>query len=107
MTLATEKDIEDFSSEVKEQLGSNLEELILFGSYATDEYVPGSDIDIAVIVRDTEKVDEEVLWDTVEDYRIERGLRFSPKVFEKEEFRRKLGEGYSFYEEVDAQGVRL
>lgn len=52
--------------------------------------MPGSDIDIAVLVNEKEQDDREILFDIADKFR-ERGLKFSPRVFEQEE--RFYGEG--------------
>lgn len=107
MSLARRSDIEDFADDLREALGDRVEEVVLFGSYATDEYVPGSDIDIAVIVSRVEGGDDERVWDIAEDYRSQKDLNFSPKLFEKREFEEKLEKGFSFYREVREQGVEV
>ena len=107
MSLADRSDIEDFVDRVEEVLGERLKEAILFGSYARDDHVPGSDIDIAFLAAEIEEDDEEKIWNIVGDFQEERDLYFSPKMFRKEVFEQKIEEGYSFYTTVSEEGVRL
>lgn len=44
--------VAEFAEKVRAQLGAGLTEMRLFGSKATGQDVPGSDIDILVVVRD-------------------------------------------------------
>lgn len=107
MSLASEEDIERFAERVREELGDRVERVILFGSYATDEYVPGSDVDVAVILSEVRQEDDRELWDIAEDFRFEEDLNFSPKIFESAEFDEKVRKDYSFYNEVSEKGVEI
>jgi len=69
------------------------------------EGVPGNDIDIAVIVSEKREGDREKLQDIAGDIFLDRGVQFSPRVFEQDEFEEKAEEGYSFYENVAHDGV--
>ncbi|MFB6245543.1 MAG: nucleotidyltransferase domain-containing protein [Candidatus Nanohaloarchaea archaeon] len=107
MSLVEREEIERFAEKISEEVGESLEEIILFGSYATDDYVPGSDVDLAVVVEDKSSVDEKKLWSLAEEFQSRYGAVFSPKVFEKEEFDYKVKCGYSFYSEISEEGVKL
>lgn len=43
--------LEDFVSDLKEEFKENLVEAILFGSYARGDAVPGSDLDVLVVLK--------------------------------------------------------
>jgi predicted nucleotidyltransferase len=107
MSLAERSDIEDFVDRAEEALGERLEDAILFGSYARDEHVPGSDIDIALLVAEIEEDDEQNIWNIVGDFQEDRDLYFSPKLYRKDVFEEKVEEGYSFYTTVSEEGVEL
>jgi len=77
----------------------------LFGSYATDDYVPGSDVDIAVRLTEKRQEDEQRTWDIAEQFH--REIRFTPKLYTERQFRKKVDEGFSFYLTVEEQGVKL
>jgi predicted nucleotidyltransferase len=105
MKIATRNDIEDFVEELKDVLGDSFEEAVLYGSYARDEYDTGSDVDLAVIV--SGEVDEDEVFRIVDDFRRQRSLAFSPRFFEREEFKSKREKGYSFFRNVDSEGVEI
>lgn len=108
MSLATEKDIQDFVSELNDIFGQRIEKVLLFGSYARDEHVPGSDIDLLVLLEDeVDKEDRVKAGDLTAKYFEERDLFFSPRLVNVKEFQRKKEEGYSFHEEVSEQGVEI
>lgn len=105
MKIANQSDIEDFVSEVEEELGGVFEEAILYGSYARGEQDIGSDIDLVILV--SEPVDESEIFKIVDRYRFEKDLDFSPRFFLKDEFEIKVEENYSFYKNVADEGVEI
>lgn len=108
MSLASEEDIEEFVEELRELFDGRIDEIMLYGSYAKDEYVPGSDIDIMVLLNDKpDAEDRKAAEELVADYFMEKDLMFSPKLMKKEEFKQKKDEGYSFHTEVAEQGVDI
>lgn len=107
MTLASKSDIKEFADEIRKELGERVEQVILYGSYATDEHVPGSDIDIAVIVNEKKEDDREKLFEIADKYRWEKDLFFSPRVFKKTEFEEKISEGSSFHRNVESEGITV
>ncbi|MFB6192890.1 MAG: nucleotidyltransferase domain-containing protein [Candidatus Nanohaloarchaea archaeon] len=108
MSLASEEDIQDFVDEVRDSFGDRISEIMLFGSYARDDYVPGSDIDILVLLNDeARKEDRDRAGELTGKYFEEKGLFFSPKLMNAEEFQEKKEEGYSFHQEVAEQGVKM
>lgn len=108
MSLASEEDIQEFVEDLRESFGDRVEELILFGSYARDEHVPGSDIDILVLFKDeVRKEDRDKAGELIGKYFEEKNLFFSPKLMNAEEFHQKKERGYSFHKEVSEQGVEI
>ncbi|PSG99763.1 MAG: hypothetical protein BRC28_03005 [Nanohaloarchaea archaeon SW_4_43_9] len=71
------------------------------------EYVPGSDIDLIILVSKKNEEDEKKLWNIVEKYQSSRDLQFSPKLYKKKYFEKKVEQGFSFYNEVIDQGVEV
>jgi len=78
---------------------------LLYGSYARDEPVPGSDIDLAILVDERHDDDRKRVQEIAGDWFVDRGLRVSPRVFETAAFRRKVEAGYGFHSNVAAEGV--
>lgn len=107
MKLASMQDIEDFAEEIRETLGGRVVDIILYGSYARDDYTPGSDIDLIVLVEEGKQGDEDRIFDIVEDYRSERDLMFSPRIYTEKEFNSKRKEGYRFHKNVAKEGVHI
>ncbi|MFB6144317.1 MAG: nucleotidyltransferase domain-containing protein [Candidatus Nanohaloarchaea archaeon] len=106
MKLASEKDIEEFVEEAEERLDAEVEKAVLFGSYAREEHVPGSDIDILFVVEEVNEEDKEVLNGVQREF-LKRDLLFSPKLISGKEFERKVDEGYVFHESVEEEGVEI
>jgi predicted nucleotidyltransferase len=107
VSLTDRQTIQEFAADLKEEIGDNLEEIKLFGSYATNEYVPGSDVDVLVLVENTEELDKKGVWTIAEEYSHREDVPFRPKVFEAQEFKRKLRQGYTFHTEVEDQGIEI
>ena len=107
MSLVRKNVIEDFADSVREILDDNVSEIILFGSYASNDFVPGSDVDIAIIVEKEGKSDEEKIWDLAEKYRAKHGVEFMPKIFEKKFFNQKIDQNFKFYSEIAEEGLEI
>lgn len=107
MYIASEEDLEKFVSEIRELLDSQVEDIILYGSYAREEHTPGSDIDILILVSDSEDIDRRKVSEVAGRYFTEENLLFSPLIMEKEEYEKKLEENYTFHRNVDEEGVKL
>lgn len=107
MSIATRGDIDRFVAEVEREFGDRLDRVVLYGSYARDEPVPGSDVDVAIMVTEKRRDDRERAFDVARDFILDEDLRFSPRVFETAEFERKAEEGYGFYQNVREEGVEM
>lgn len=107
MSLASEDDIENFAGDVREELGDRVEKIVLYGSYARGDYVPGSDVDIAVLVSEKKEDDRKKLFELAEDYRWNQDIFFSPRVFEIDKFKERARSSPGFYSEVNKEGVEI
>jgi len=107
MSLASKQDIDHFVKEAEEILGDRLEDVILYGSYARKDYVPGSDIDILFLVTDKEDNDWSKVSKKGNKYFLDKNIRFSPKILEKDKFENRKNESAGFYNEVSEEGVKL
>lgn len=66
--------------EIHSIYGTDLEKIVLYGSYARGEQTEDSDVDIALFVKDNicdEEAKHDVLTDIVVDYELARGITFS------------------------------
>jgi predicted nucleotidyltransferase len=105
--LASEDDIQDFAKEVREAVGGRAEQVYLFGSYAMDEHVPGSIIDLMVLLSEMDEEAERDIWKIADKFFRNRDLHFTPKIYAKSDFEDKVEKGYSFYSEVAQEGVEI
>ena len=107
MSIASEKDIKEFVEDASTVLGDRVEEVILYGSYAREEHVPGSDVDIMFLVDSKERDDWNKISKIAGNYFLENNIRFSPKIIEKELFNERKNESAGFYSEVAEEGVEI
>ena len=108
MSLASDQDIEEFADDLRDVFGDRVDDIMLFGSYARGEHVPGSDIDILVLLEDEVTADDrKAAGELTAEYFESRDLFFSTTVLNSDEFHDKKKEGYSFHEEVAEQGVSV
>jgi predicted nucleotidyltransferase len=107
MGLASKEDINEFVEDASTILGDRVEDIILYGSYAREEHVPGSDVDILFLV-DSKKQDD---WNKISkiagNHFLDKNIRFSPKVVEKKLFDERKNESAGFYSEVAEEGVEI
>lgn len=101
------EDIQEFVGQAEDILGQRLEEVILYGSYARGDYVPGSDVDILFLVSEEDKDDWKKVSKMAANFSLERDVKFSPKVMEKKKFDERTDETAGFYSEVSDQGIKL
>lgn len=107
MSLAEKEDIREFADKVRNALGDRIQEILLFGSYARDEHVPGSDVDVAIIVTEKKDGDEDKIWEIAGDYLMRDEIHFMPKIIEKDHFENKVKDGFRFYKNVREEGVTI
>lgn len=70
--------IEELISDLKLLLGSDLEKIILYGSYARGKYEKHSDVDLLILTKKTPaKYIEDKLTEITSDYLVEKGVLFS------------------------------
>lgn len=106
MRAASREEIEDFADLVKEVLGDRLEKVMLYGSHARGEALPGSDVDIAVFVSEKQKGDREKLQELRKDFLLEDEIYFSPRVFEIDRLKNRASEN-SFFGRIQEEGIEI
>ena len=107
MLMAKQKHLKSFADEIRSLFGDRVEKILLYGSYARGEESPGSDVDIAVLLAEKRREDRKKVQELAEEWMQETELRFSARVFEKDDFDEKVEEGYSFYKNVKEEGVEI
>ncbi len=103
--------LEAFSKSSRKHFGDELEEIILFGSYARGDFDEESDVDIAIIMKIPHESENkfnkqivEIMSDLYEDYGYSTVL--SPIVISMDFFE-KWKHDLPFYRNVDREGVRI
>lgn len=101
--------IKEFARQVKEILGENLVQVILYGSYARGDYRENSDIDIMILTRLTDQQIEQIenrIYDLAFDFQMEYFIDISVVIKNEEQFNYWLG-ALPFYDNVKKEGVVL
>ena len=96
-----------FKREIPLSVSQHIVRILVFGSYARNEALPDSDLDIAVLVK---RICPEVI-ETLDDcaYNVMWEFDFDPvislKVFEESSFLEAAEKGFSFYRNVLQEGM--
>jgi uncharacterized protein len=93
--------------EIPSSLRKNIVRILVFGSFARDEAVRESDLDLAVLVKKKDVGSVQMLDDCA--YRVMWEFDFDPvislKVFSEDEFYEAIRLGFSFYRNVIEEGI--
>lgn len=101
--------MDEYVEAVKDIYGSNLQRIILYGSYARGEATESSDIDIMILVSLDDlsiKNYSDKLSDITFDINLDNDLMIMPIVKNEEHFNKWIG-AYPFYRNVEKEGVSL
>lgn len=99
----------EYLSKIQKIYGSHLKSVILYGSYARDDYTSDSDVDIMILVDLPEdKMDQysDALSELGFDYNVEHDIWMMPVVKNVEHFKHWVF-AYPFYKNVQKEGVIL
>jgi len=101
--------VKEFKSRIPKNIKKHLEKIIVYGSRARDREDEFSDLDIAVIVDKKgsalEKELEEIAYQVMWEYDFKPLI--SLKLFSKSDFNQALRNGFSFYRNVEREGIVL
>lgn len=101
--------IEQYISEIKKIYGSYLRQVILYGSYAREDFGPDSDIDIMILLDlsdlDAKAYGQQLSYMTY-DFNLEHNLDIKP-IAKSEEHFKKWMVNYPFYANIHKEGVVL
>lgn len=98
-----------FMDELQRRLGDSISKIILYGSYAREDYREDSDIDIMILTSLTEsgiRGIENKVYDLAYDYGLEYGVAISVNIKNEEHFNYWLG-ALPYYDNIKREGVVL
>ncbi|MCM1134440.1 MAG: nucleotidyltransferase domain-containing protein [Clostridium sp.] len=98
-----------FIGEIQKRLGGLINKIILYGSYAREDYRENSDIDILILTSLSEseikKIENEV-YDIAYDYGLEFNVLISVNIKNEEHFNYWLG-ALPYYDNIKREGIIL
>jgi len=101
--------LQEFQKKIPESTRSHIRQLTLFGSAARGEDQPESDVDVLVLLDEkAQQIDEalrEAAYQAMWTCDFQRLL--SLKILSLTEYEDRLAKGYSFYQNVEREGVPL
>lgn len=98
-------------SEIKEKLQpeirNHIRQIILFGSRVRGEDTPDSDLDILILVDQTNPTFEKELEESAYQVMWDHNFRpiLSLKIYTEDHFQKGLSKGYSFYRNIQKEGI--
>jgi len=101
------KAIEEFSKRIKDELGSNLMEMKLFGSKAKGKNMPDSDIDILIITEETNENIKDIIFDITVDVNLTYDVVICPIIIAYKLYTDPLANQTNFYKAVQEEGLTL
>ena len=101
--------LQAFHERISESVRSHIQHLILFGSAAREEDQAESDVDVLVLLDEKSQEREEVLREAAYQAMWACDFRrlLSLKILSLTEYEERLAKGYSFYQNVECEGVPL
>lgn len=109
MTDIVEKIVRYFAENIKEILGDTLDAVIVYGSYARDDYSEFSDIDVMILVSlmaEQIKEIEDKISDLAFDYMTKYRVDISPVVINTEHFN-EWADNLPYYRNVRNEGIKI
>jgi predicted nucleotidyltransferase len=104
----TEKQgVQAFIAKVRDVLGDNIVDLIIFGSKVTGNFDAESDIDILVVLsRRTWAIQDEICR-VATDINLQLGINLSPVIITKAEYEKNESHNTGFAQEINLTGVQV
>lgn len=107
ITPAIGRMLEQFASDTKQLLRENIHAEYLFGSYATNQQTPLSDIDILIIVNHLTPALQRQVSGLASDYSLKYNVYISPLVQDIAAWEKNQRYQTLFYQDVMQQGIPL
>jgi len=99
--------IKRFVKDTKQILQENVIAEYLFGSYATNTYTPGSDIDILIVVNTFTPEIRQQMSGLASEYSLEYDVYISPILKDSQVWNKNMQFHTLFYQEVAQHGIPL
>lgn len=96
-----------FAQAVRERFGGAVIDVRLFGSYARSAAHEGSDVDVAVVLREAGWEARRDVLDLAADIGLEHGLTLSPTVFDVATYERWRVQDRPLVRDIEREGLRL
>ena len=101
------KSLKQMCIKLSDVYGSNLEKIVLYGSYARGEQTEESDVDVALVLREKEtEMQYDAMIGLVVDYELEHGIVLSTVSTEAAEYA-KWRRVLPFYKNIEKEGIIL
>lgn len=96
-----------FGDRVRAEIGANLVELRLFGSYARGEAHEESDVDVCVVLHSMTWENRRAILDLGADVFLDLDVQISPTVLSEDQYRLWRRQDRSLVRDIEREGVRL
>ncbi|MEW6418530.1 MAG: nucleotidyltransferase domain-containing protein [Nitrospirota bacterium] len=97
--------VEEFCNKVRNKLGKIVKEIKLFGSKSTDKDIPGSDIDLFIVVFKKTPEIEDIILDIAFEIDLKYNVYISPRIISQAILKDHLWKNIPFIKNVEREGV--
>ena len=107
MPISISNLMSEFAEDMMRQLGNDLSQIIVFGSYARGDYTENSDVDVMILVKTPEddiRNYVEQVSDCAFDYLMKYGVDISPVIKNEDHFNYWV-DNLPYYRNVRDEGV--
>ena len=101
------KVVRSFVEELRNKMGDEIIEIVLFGSKVRGDFNRESDIDIFVLVREKNQNIRDQVGDITADYIFDYDIPLSPVLYDLDEYNQNKKLKSFFFENVEKEGVPL
>lgn len=99
--------LRDFLAKVAQRFGGNYLYSLMFGSKARGDARPGSDIDVAVVMRTVDFDARRAIYALAYDELLENEVDISPVIFSRDVFERQKAAHFPLLREIERDMVAL
>ena len=99
--------VEEFCTEVRNKLGKKVKMMKLFGSKVIDKDIPGSDIDIFIVVSERTSEVEDIILDIAFELDLKYNVYISPRIVSQAILKDPVWRNTAFIKNIEREGVPL